>query len=79
MRQLLYCKMQQKFITMCVWFLLQNATAITKCNDFIAKCDSYYKMQHLLQNAMILLQNATFIKYCDSTSIQNTVRHVLRK
>ena len=25
--------------------LLPNATVITKCNHFITKCDSYYKMQ----------------------------------
>ena len=38
---------------------LQNATAIllqsvtkftTKCEDFVTKYDSYYKMRHLLQN-----------------------------
>ena len=26
-------------------FLLQNATAFTKCDDFITKCDVYYKLQ----------------------------------
>ena len=31
--------------------LLQNATGITKCNNFIAKCDRYYKVQRLLQSA----------------------------
>ena len=25
-------------------FLLQNATVITKCDDFITKCDSFYRM-----------------------------------
>ena len=30
-------------------FLLQNATVITKCDNFITKCDSYYKMRRLLQ------------------------------
>ena len=33
--------------------LLQNATVITKCDDFITKCDSYYKMQRLLQIAAV--------------------------
>ena len=44
MRQLFYSKTQQKFITKYVSFLLENATVITKCGDFITKCDSYYKM-----------------------------------
>ena len=39
----LYYKMRQ--------ILLQNATVITNCNDFITKCDSYYKMWLLLQIA----------------------------
>ena len=26
-------------------FLLQNATVITKCDDFITKCDVYYKLR----------------------------------
>ena len=30
-------------------FLLQNARVITKCGNFITKCDNYYKMQGLLQ------------------------------
>ena len=34
-------------------FLLQNATVITKCDDFITKCDSCYKVQHLLQIATV--------------------------
>ena len=34
-------------------FLLQYATVITKCNDFITKCDSYYKMRGSLQNAWV--------------------------
>ena len=33
--------------------LLQNATVITNCDDFIAKRDSYYKMRRLLQNASV--------------------------
>ena len=30
---------------------LQNATVITKCDNFITKCNSYYEMQRLLQIA----------------------------
>ena len=29
--------------------LLQNVTVIANCNDFIRKCDTYYKMRRLLQ------------------------------
>ena len=38
-----YYKMRQKFITKCVRFF------DTKCDSFITKCDSYYKMRRLLQ------------------------------
>ena len=31
------------FVTKCDRSLLEKATVITKCDDFIAKCDSYYK------------------------------------
>ena len=42
--------MRQKFITKCVkGFLLLNTTVIRNCDDFITKCDSYYKMRRLLQ------------------------------
>ena len=33
--------------------LLQNTTVITRCIDFISKCESYYKMQRILQNASV--------------------------
>ena len=34
--------------------LLQNATdIITMCDDFITKCDVYYKMRRLLQIATV--------------------------
>ena len=62
MRQLFYYKMRQKFIKKCIRFLLQNvtvllqnATVVTNCDDFIIKFDSYYKMQRyykLLQYSM---------------------------
>ena len=50
MQQLFYSKNSTKF---------QNATVITNCDDFITKCDSYYKMRRLLQNATV----HTFILY----------------
>ena len=34
-------------------FLLQNATVIANCDDFITKCDSYYKIRRLLQIATV--------------------------
>ena len=33
--------------------LLQNVTVTTNCNNFITKCDSYYKMRRLLQTATV--------------------------
>ena len=34
-------------------FLLQSATGITKCDNFITKCDRYYKVRRLLQSATV--------------------------
>ena len=42
-RQLFYYKVRQ--------VLLQSATDITKCDNFITKCDRYYKVRRLLQSA----------------------------
>ena len=42
-----------------------NVTFITRCDNFITKCDSYYKLWRLLQNV-------TFITKCD-------VSHKLRQ
>ena len=41
--------------------LLENTTVITKYIDIIIKCDSYYKMLRLLQNALVqwLMVNET--------------------
>ena len=44
-RQLFYYKVRQ--------VLLQSATVITKCDNFITKCDSYYKVRRLLQSATV--------------------------
>ena len=33
--------------------LLQSATGITKCDNFITKCGRYYKVRGLLQSATV--------------------------
>ena len=38
-------------------FSLQNATVIINCDDFLTKCDSYYKMRRLLQIATVHTRN----------------------
>ena len=43
---------------------LQNATVVTKCDDFITKCDRYYKMRRLLQIATVHIK--TMETYCVS-------------
>ena len=50
MRQLFYYKVWQSLLQNASAFSLQNATIIAKCEDFVTKYDSYYKMRHLLQN-----------------------------
>ena len=44
-RQLFYYKVRQ--------VLLQSATGVTKCDNFITKCDRYYKVRRLLQSATV--------------------------
>ena len=44
-RQLFYYKVRQ--------VLVQRATGITKCDNFITKCDRYYKVRRLLQSATV--------------------------
>ena len=46
-------------ITKCDDFIT-NATVITKCDDFITKCDSYYKLRHLLQIATVHMVYVSF-------------------
>ena len=41
------------FLLQIATVLVQNATVITKCNDFATKSNSYYKMRHLLQIATV--------------------------
>ena len=45
--------------------LLQIATVITKYIDFIKKCDSYYKMRRLLQNALVHTFKKPFVVTID--------------
>ena len=45
--------------------LVQSATGIIKCDNFITKCDRYYKVQRLLQSATIqgLTKNHEYCKF----------------
>ena len=48
-----YYKLRQLFYYK-VWHgLLQIATGITKCDEFITNCDRYYKVRWLLQIATV--------------------------
>ena len=68
MRQVLLQSATAFFITKCDGLLLQSATAfyykerqvllqsatgITKCDNFITKCDRYYNVRRLLQSATV--------------------------
>ena len=61
-RKVLLQSVTASFVTKCdglllqsaTAFLLQSATGITKCDNFITKCDSYYKVRQLLQSATVL-------------------------
>ena len=46
-----YYKVRQLFYYKARQLLLQSATGITKCDNFITKCDRYYKVRRLLQSA----------------------------
>ena len=56
-----YYKLRWSVITKCDSFfyykvlqvLLQSAKGITKCDNFITKCDRYYKVRRLLQSATV--------------------------
>ena len=41
------------FLLQYVTVLLQNATVIANCDDFITRCDSYYKLRRLIQIATV--------------------------
>ena len=44
-----YYKMRPFFFLQNETVLLQNAKVIINCDNFITKCDFYYKMRRLLQ------------------------------
>ena len=48
-----YYKVRQLFHYKVRQVLLQSATGITKCDNFITKCDRYYKVRRLLQSATV--------------------------
>ena len=49
----LYYRMRQIWSQNVTAILLQNATVITKCDDFITKCNSNYNIKRLLQIASV--------------------------
>ena len=53
--------MSQLFLLKDATVLLQNATAITKCDDFITKCYSYYKMRWYMQFCLRAGENKFYI------------------
>ena len=48
-----YYKVRQLFHYKVRQVILQSATGITKCDNFITKCDRYYKVRRLLQSATV--------------------------
>ena len=69
LRYLSYYKVRWTVITNCVSFfykerhgLLQVATGITKCDEFITNCDRYYKVLWLLQIATVQ-QHTFFVNF----------------
>ena len=46
-----YYKVRQLFYYKARQVLLKSATGITKCDNFITKCDRYYKVRRLFQSA----------------------------
>ena len=53
--------------------LLENATVITKCVNFITKYDSCYQMCRLLQNAFVPIQRIFIIEYLEYLSFNTIV------
>ena len=45
---------------------LQNATVITNCDHFIAKCDVYYKLRQYSLALMPVIDKAVYKKFHDS-------------
>ena len=67
MRQVLLQSATAFFITKCdglllqsaTGFLLQSATGITKCDNFITKCDDYYKVRQYRRAPVLNLDKWT--------------------
>ena len=53
-------KCDSYFITKHDRSLLQNATVITECDDFITKCDIYYKLLRTLEAIEYVKKYPTF-------------------
>ena len=65
LRQLFYYKVRHGLLQIATVLqsaknLLQIATRITKCDEFITNCDRYYKVRWLLQIATVQLDYAAF-------------------
>ena len=70
MRQVVYYKMRYSYdefrqLLQNAPILLQNATVIIKCVNFITKYDSCYKMCRFLQNAFVPAQRIFIIEYLE--------------
>ena len=55
MRQLFYYKMRQKFVTMCIGFLLQIGTLLLQNAAVIAKYEVYYKTRWYIPRDLFIL------------------------
>ena len=49
--------------------LLQNVTVTTNCDNFITKCDNYYKIEGLLQIAIVQSVTHCRLNFYNSFSI----------
>ena len=58
--------------------LLQSATGITKCDNFITKCDRYYKVRRLLQSATVQSATVNFITKCNGLLLQSATAFLLQ-
>ena len=52
-------------------FLLENATVITKCNNFITKYVSYYKIRRLLQIVTVHLFRTLSNAFYENRAVDN--------
>ena len=77
-----YYKLRQLFYYKVRHGLLQIATGITKCDEFITNCDRYYKVPWLLQIAAVhnFIQNFNFLAlFCISPrNLHNLYNNVMK-